>query len=176
MSLLFVDVTGGGWALAPLVDPVYALRSTTPPLEAVDAPGHAQDAPATLCRLSPATPAARWALLAADTAAVYVNGSPLPLGLRVLLHKDEVRIGDQHFYFSAERLPQVEPFPVLGRPVACGRCGGALRPSMPAVSCPSCGTWSHSSTDLPCWRYDPTCPRCDQRTDADDYTWSPACL
>jgi hypothetical protein len=176
MSLFFVSVIGGGWALAPLVDPVYALRSGWPPLEVVGAPCHAQGSPATLCRLSAAKPAARWALLAAATGEVHVNGNPLPLGLRVLLHKDEVRIGEQHFYFSAERLPRVEAFPVLGRSVACGRCGGALRPSMPAVSCPGCGTWTHSSADLPCWRYAPTCPRCEQRTDAEDYTWSPDCL
>ena len=79
--------------------------------------------------------ALRWVVIAGPAAAVRVNGIPLdPIGVRVLAHKDELSLpGGGSAYFSAENLAEVVQFPVIDRPVLCGRCRQAISSGAPAV-------------------------------------------
>ena len=120
--------------------------------------------------------ALRWVVIAGPAAAVRVNGIPLdPIGVRVLAHKDELSLpGGGSAYFSAENLAEVVQFPVIDRPVLCGRCRQAISSGAPAVKCPGCGTWYDESAQLPCFSYQPVCASCPQSTSLDaGFTWIP---
>ena len=68
----------------------------------------------------------------------------------------------------------VEPLPESAGEVFCARCKKRIPAGAPAVKCPQCGAWHHSSDDLPCWTYAETCAFCDQPTALDaDYRFTP---
>ncbi len=199
MARLWIETAPGEWATLGLEHPQYMLglgpharqgtgeslaAEVVPKVAAGESPlgisvaaGQlSPEAAVALIRCGPA--AARiptWALIARPSVGVTINGRLLQLGLRMLRHQDEVRIGADRFYYSTEELPRVVAFPAGGRPVLCARCRQPLTEGVPAVCCPQCGTWCHSTEEMPCWRYAERCPQCDQRTSADaGYTWTPA--
>ena len=104
----------------------------------------------------------QWCLVSADPK-VRCNGGEMLLGIQVLSHRDEIRMGDEVFLFSTEKLPRVEAAP--SPDLICGRCRKPIAEGAPIVICPQCGTSCHQSDELPCFTYNPTCPHCDQDTD-----------
>lgn len=111
---------------------------------------------------------------------VYVNGEPLVLGIRRLVDRDEIVIGAERVFFSTEKKADVVPFKGIDGGVCfCARCSTEITVGTPAVLCPGCGTWTHQSDELPCFRYPKaaTCPRCDQSNAADaEFRFHPADL
>lgn len=113
---------------------------------------------------------------------VRVNGEPVLGGLRVLEHKDEVLVGSERLFYSAEVTPLVVTFrPDAGERIpVCPVCRGPVRDGMQAVECPGCGRWFHQrpvSGDQPakpCWTYAPTCRFCNHPTPLDvSAAWKP---
>jgi len=120
-------------------------------------------------------------LAVAERRDVYVNGSPLVAGIRLLRDRDEIRMGNvQRLFFSTERLACTEPFPGSEKPVVCPRCKQEIKKAQPSVRCPNpkCGAWHHESAEeeLPCWTYAAQCGNvtCDQQTQlGSGYRWTP---
>lgn len=119
-----------------------------------------------------------WVLVAGQQVRLHLNGEPLQLGLRVLRHKDEIRIGGQRCYFSTEELAKVIAFEGLAQPVFCPRCKEKIEPGDLCVRCPNCGAYHHQSERFPCWTYAPTCAVCGQQSTELDagYSWTPEML
>ena len=115
-------------------------------------------------------------LLVRDGVRVRVNGEPVPGGVRVLDHRDEILVGGDRLLFSAQTAPLVTAFasePDQRLPV-CAVCRGPVREGMRAVACPGCGRWFHQLDDKPCWTYAPTCRFCQHPTPLDEAaTWRP---
>ncbi len=121
-------------------------------------------------------PGARWALVAGPHRRVWVNGSRLDLGLRLLDDRDHIRLDNGNtYFFSSEALAQRENYPADARAVQCPRCKQEISPGTMAVRCPICGVWHHETDDRPCWSDYPTCSRCDHESplDASRYRWEP---
>jgi hypothetical protein len=97
------------------------------------------------------------------------------LGLRVLEHRDEIRVaGAETVYYSAEKLAEVEPFVGADRPVYCARCRNPIAEGVPSVQCPGCGVRHHEAEEHPCWTYSEHCACCSQPTDLDaGFRWTP---
>lgn len=109
-------------------------------------------------------------LFAGET--VRVNGIAVRHGIVVLRDRDEIVAGTERMFFSTERAARVDSF--LGNSISCGRCGSAIGEGDDSVTCPSCGTVSHESAELPCFTYGPTCPKCPQPSDLSaGFLWSP---
>jgi hypothetical protein len=106
---------------------------------------------------------------------VRINGTLDAMGFRLLKDRDEVWVrGLQPFYFSTERLPQVETFPGGAEPVHCPRCHDPILAGSPAVCCPECHTWHHQRPDRECWTYSDKCFFCPQPTAlSNHYRWQP---
>jgi Prokaryotic RING finger family 1 len=102
------------------------------------------------------------ALMTRPGAAARVNGLPILGGLRLLDHQDEVLIGRERFYYSAESTPVVVPFrhEGEGRRPSCPICRGPLGDGDDAVQCPGCGRWYHQLAARPCFTYAPQCRFC----------------
>ena len=122
-------------------------------------------------------------LLEPASAAVRVNGAPLPIGLRTLADRDAISVvhsGVRHLvYLSLERRAEIVPFPADRPETCCIRCKLPLLAGTPAVRCPSpnCAMWSHQSADQPCWTYADSCAHCGHPTDFDaGLQWSPEAL
>jgi hypothetical protein len=118
-----------------------------------------------------------WALLTGPGYDARLNGRAIPAGLAVLSDRDEIIAGDERFYFSAESLACVEPFPGAARPVYCGRCKLPIEVGSPAVSCPSCSVWYHEQPGPQgsrCYTYAEQCNFCssESRLDA-ELRWMP---
>ncbi len=101
-----------------------------------------------------------FALLAPRGCAVRVNQTRVVSGLRVLRHRDAIRIGQAPaFYFTTERLARVEIF--LGADVAthCPRCRSEIFAGDAVVQCPICTITMHEMPDKKrgCWRFSATC-------------------
>jgi hypothetical protein len=175
MAHLWLQVSDG-WGARRLDAAQYELSSVPIPI--------AEDAPI----ISPSGKAAQlirtdrsgmpaWALIASPNSGVRVNSRGVPAGLCVLSDRDEIRTGDGiRYYFSAETLATVVPFPGSDRPVYCGRCREPIEVGAPAVRCPGpgCGIWFNESPDLPCWTYTDKCPFCGFPTPLDTgLSWSP---
>jgi hypothetical protein len=130
---------------------------------------------AIIVEAEPDSPSRR-ALLVSPGANVLVNGTRV-VGLRLLDDRDQLRIGESLFYFSAESLPKVEPY-AGPQDVPCGRCLRPMDAGIPSVRCPRCGVFHHSSEQLACWTHASTCSGgCGQPTDPQSgQVWSPAAL
>jgi hypothetical protein len=113
-------------------------------------------------------------LIAGSDAAVWINGDPLVLGIRVLRDRDVIRVGaGECVVYSAEALPSVVSFDEQ-RQVPCARCKTDITAGFLAVRCPKCGAWHHQGGDLLCWTYTEKCAGCDQPTAMDGcYHWTP---
>jgi hypothetical protein len=121
----------------------------------------------------------RWLLLAGDPDRVRLNGAPLPLGIRALRDRDEIRVsGLGATFYTTETLATVVAFPGPTS-VPCGRCQVAIREGEPAVACPGCGVFHHSGpcadgVERPCWIYAERCAFCPQPTALDaGFRWTP---
>jgi hypothetical protein len=119
------------------------------------------------------------ALLAAADVRIWVNGLPVLGGLRVLEHKDEILLGCDRFYYSAETTPVVAAFRSQAgvRVPSCPICRGPIKDGDTAVQCPGCGRWFHQAENSPvaqvpgspvgaktCWTYGPSCRFCGHPT------------
>jgi hypothetical protein len=107
-----------------------------------------------------------WALIAPAGSNIRVNGRRVTAGLRALADRDEIRAGERRFFFSAESIAEVVPFPGALRPIFCGRCRLPIATGDPAVCCPGCGIWHHQGGPEKrlCWTYAPACSCCDFQT------------
>lgn len=125
--------------------------------------------------------AADWALVGAGD--VAVNAVPVPIALRLLRDKDELRFGRRlRAFYSTESAAKVEPFPGPDT-VICARCRLPVDTDQPAVKCPNsdCGVWHHQIDDpgdeQPCWTFAETCGACMQPTDlSNGFRWTPSGL
>src|SRR5262249_50821649 len=83
---------------------------------------------------------AGFGLLARTGAHVRVTGLPIAGGLHVLRHRDEVLLGRQRFWFSAESTPVVTTFQLREgeRRPTCPVCRGPVKDGEQAVRCPGC--------------------------------------
>lgn len=107
-----------------------------------------------------------WLLMARPGGSVRVHGTPVSLGIRVLVHMDEMRLDRSvRAFFSTESEARVVPFPDSGAAAICPRCLQPMNPGKPAVKCPGCGVWHHESAEdqLPCWTYAEQCANCERR-------------
>jgi len=126
-------------------------------------------------------PEEEWVLLAPFQARVWVNGTPLALGIRVLRERDEIQVQEdgapgrrRRFYFSTERRAAVEPYPGTDTSARCARCKRPIVKDTPAVRCPQCGAWHHQAGQWLCWTYDRKCAFCKQPTDTGTgFRWTP---
>ena len=183
MTHLWIDVDGGlkpGWDVFPLTENAYLIPAEGRPL-AVDGREDGLAGAAGMLVRGGNCASERWALLAGVASSVRVNGCPLVLGTRVLRDRDEIVARGpsgtaRRYYYSAERLARVEPFPGDG-PVCCPRCKQRIEVGVPSVQCPQCGAWHHESTELslPCWSYHSRCAAlCDQPTAIGaGFRWTP---
>jgi hypothetical protein len=112
------------------------------------------------------------ALIVRDGVSARVNGRPVPGGLRVLEHRDELLLGQERLFYSAESTPLVVAFhnAAGNRAPTCPLCRGPIRDGQQAVQCPGCARWFHqiaATSDAPgkpCWTYAETCRFCNHPT------------
>ena len=104
-------------------------------------------------------------LLVADHRSVWVNGRPVPGGIKVLSHRDELLAGGQTLYFSDESLPVVHEFALAAgqRRPRCAVDRMPIEDGQSVVTCPRCGRVFHQApADAPadakaCWTYRAQC-------------------
>jgi hypothetical protein len=100
---------------------------------------------------------------------------PVPSGIRVLSHRDELRLTGVagRAFFSLEGFARVDPFAgVEGS--RCPRCQQPIELETPAVCCPQCRVWHHESEEFSCWTYSATCALCNQPTEFEaGFRWTP---
>jgi hypothetical protein len=115
-----------------------------------------------------------WIALDSRSSGLRINGLPLQTGIRVLSHRDEVRINaGQAGFFSTERLARVEPYGKDDEPI-CPRCQSPILRGSPSVKCPNCGVYYHQDDSSPCWQYGPECVTCGAPTDPEGgFRWTP---
>jgi hypothetical protein len=163
MSRIF-NPSDDGWSAAPLEGERAALLSD------------ADHGAVLLQRHTPAYAGGRsgWAVLASDGACLLLNGEPVALGLAVLRHRDELRVGDAGpFYYSDERLAAVEAFASDDAP-RCPRCAQPIARGELSVRCPACGVLHHHRADRECWTHVERCALCEQSTDLEaGLRWTP---
>jgi hypothetical protein len=121
-------------------------------------------------------------LLVRDHLAARVNGWPVVGGIRVLDHKDEITVGGQRMYFSAQSQPTVEVYQHDGsqRGPRCPICRTEVQNGQAIVRCPSCLRIYHQidatgdTPAKPCWTYSPECRFCSHPTSlSGDAAWRP---
>lgn len=136
----------------------------------LDAPGW--DGPGVRVRRALVASGETWVLL---TDSALVNGDPVPVGIRALDNRDEVRARDgTRVVFSDERLACVSPFPAAEGAGRCARCTGDLEAGALAVQCPTCRSWYHEHDEFPCWTSGAICQMCGQQTTlAAGERWTP---
>jgi len=124
----------------------------------------------------------RHAMIAATGIPVRVNGAFIVGGLRVLRHQDELIVGSQQIFFSAESAPLVEVYrhDDSQRQPRCPICRAEIRDGHSIVRCPGCSRRYHQidATDdapaKPCWTYSPVCRFCEHPTSmSGEPTWRP---
>ena len=173
MAHLWIREPATGWSVLPLGEEDYALDVVPP--NALSARPWSQTVPAASLLIPPVAGEATWFLFATGRGGVFVNGLPVPLGMRALADRDEIRLaGAEPAFFSTETLAAVAAYPGAERPVDCPRCLLPIEPGTPAVRCPRCGVWHHENAERNCWTYARTCRLCPQPTALDaGYGWSP---
>lgn len=169
MSSLWKPAAGGAWepARVPVTDTIDQALSLGPGVRLIRQ-GTGSESLA--------------ALLVGEGKAVHVNGQAVLGGLRVLEHRDEILVGADRFYYSAESAPVRAVFRLDEgdrRPV-CPVCRGPLRDGELAVACPGCGRWHHQADPVEgqrtraCWTYAAECRFCRHPTSmSGEPTWSP---
>jgi hypothetical protein len=172
MGHLWVRDKVGDWAVLPLDGFRVPLSAELGQGEHLPAP---ESAPASVVQVS-AEGRVAWVLLVADTGKVRVNGRSVPTRIRVLRDQDEIRVGAERFFFSAEERAQVCGFSGDGQSASCPRCKQPLHRGDLSVRCPGtrCGVSYHQSEVLPCWTYADRCALCGYPTALDaGYQFSP---
>ena len=175
MPHLWIHDGPDAWVVLPLEADAYALAALAPHgLTAL--PASEAGAARVLLARGGEGDRGSWVAVAPTDGDVRVNGLPLALGVRALSDRDEIRVsGAGAVFFSTEVLARSVPFPGASHPVSCPRCMKPIETGVAAVRCPKCGVWHHSTDELPCWTYNPTCQLCDQVSALDaGYGWSPA--
>lgn len=134
----------------------------------------------TLFRAADRSGADIWVAMQSPGGPLRINGIAIAAGLRVLAHRDVLRlgIGGPLHYYSTEALPQVVAYQAepSEEQASCPRCRRAIEPGSPAVRCPGpqCGVWHCQSEASPCWTYAPGCALCQHPTDlAGALRWVP---
>jgi hypothetical protein len=180
MAHLWIPDDVKPWAVLLLEECTYDLDRTPPVKLPVERGARARTywdrQRQTLLVPATAPGARRWALLAGPHRRVWVNGSRLDLGLRLLDDRDHIRLDSgRSYYFSSETLAHLERYAGDGQAIQCPRCKQELLPGTPAVRCPGCGIWHHQTEDRPCWTHAPLCALCDRTTELEDarYQWVP---
>ena len=117
-----------------------------------------------------------WYLLSPPAASVRVNGEAVPLGIRALRDKDEIRVaGAAPVFFSTEKLVAVEPYSGPAG-ATCLRCAGVIELQSPAAQCPNCRCWYHQSAERGCFTYGdaPICVQCGEEAAVNsEFRWMP---
>jgi hypothetical protein len=178
MSRIFMPTTEG-WDAQPLEGERYCLRATDgragPSVLAQEDCATAL-ADALLLRAAEVegTMGVGWALLTSDGARLLLNGEPVALGLALLRHRDELRLGGgAPVFLSTERLAAVEAYAGDDAP-RCPRCQQPIARGELAVRCPGCGVRHHQLVERPCWTYQPKCTLCEQSSDLEaGLRWTP---
>lgn len=103
-----------------------------------------------------------------------VNGETVPGLIRALNHRDEIAVGGQRFFFSAESPPEVVVYRASenSRPLRCPVCRCPIEEGQSVVRCPgpNCARIYHemeASGDRRakrCWTYDRQCRFCSHPT------------
>lgn len=121
-------------------------------------------------------------LIAAARSDVRVNGSAVVGAIRVLQHQDEVSVGAQRLFFSAQAVPLVELYRCDGSPrrLRCPVCRGEIQDEQQVVRCPGCSRLFHQipagpdTPEKPCWTYSPECRFCTHPTSlSGEAFWQP---
>jgi hypothetical protein len=175
MALIFVE-DGTEWPVARLEGDRHALWGDAEVSLRPRRAGHADDGSLPLIlRVADSPSDERWVLVHSPGSALRINGTALVTGIRVLSHRDELRLAGiaGRVFFSLEGLAHVAPFDgVEGS--RCPRCQQPIEPGSPAVRCPQCGVWHHESEEFGCWTYSPICSLCDQPTALEGgFRWTP---
>ncbi len=175
MAHLWTQDPDGSWVLSALAGSEFMLTGDAAlPLRIGSTQQEREEHEAILLRRQDTT-AEAWVLMASPRSNVRINGTPVaPLGIRVLMDRDEICVNGTRLFFSTEKLARVEPFPGAHQPVSCPRCKQEIFKDTLAVQCPQCGVWHHQTDDLPCWTYSERCALCDQPTALDaGFRWTP---
>ena len=124
----------------------------------------------------------RFALIVRAVGFTHINGSPLVGGIRVLQHKDEISVGSESLFFSAEATPVVEVYRPDDSPKRprCAICRAAIQDAQHVVRCPGCARLYHQiaavngKAEKHCWTYSPTCRFCEHPTSlSGELSWRP---
>jgi hypothetical protein len=180
VAQLFVD-GGSEWLVASLEDDAHVLcgdaEISLRPRRLADSVGSNGDGATrpVILRIAASSGDECWSVIHTPGSSLRINGTALLTGIRVLAHKDELRLRGTagRVFFSLERLARVVPFDGVENS-HCPRCQTVIERQTPAVRCPQCGVWHHQSGEFPCWTYSPTCALCDQPTGLEGgFRWIP---
>lgn len=177
MAQFFVE-EGSEWPVALLEEDRHVLwGDAEASLRPRRAPPAGEGSHPLILRLPESPGVERWVVIHTPGRALRLNGTALVTGIRVLSHRDELRLAGVagRAFFSLEGLAAVVPFEGL-EGSRCPRCQQPIQPGTPAVRCPQprCGVWHHESDEFPCWTYSPTCSLCDQSTELEGgFRWTP---
>ena len=180
MATLFLQTPQGHWRVCELS--VFPMMLIPDPLGVVpwESDGQARRQAPSLHRSAPSSGSAAFSLLVPRGSKLSVNQCRITAGLRVLRHRDAIRIGQAPvLYFSTEKLAGVETFPGSDEPTHCPRCCSEIHPNDDVVRCPSCQVALHHmpAGGRGCFTYSPTCPVCGGPTDLRaEYQWHPGML
>lgn len=106
------------------------------------------------------------ALLADPGTLLRVNGQRIWGGLHVLQHKDEMQVGTDRYWYSAEMQPHVTQFEKGADTDTrkCPLCRVPIEAGDLVVCCPGCGRSYHQSDAKQCWTYREQCKFCGHPT------------
>jgi hypothetical protein len=177
MAQIFVE-EGAEWAVALLGGGRHALWGDAEASLRPRRAAPADDGSRPLILQVPDSPGGEcWVVIHAPGQGLRLNGTALVTGIRVLSHRDELRLAGVagRAFFSLEGLAAVAPFDGV-EDSRCPRCQQPIELGTPAVRCPQprCGVWHHESEEFGCWTYSPTCSLCDQSTELEGgFRWTP---
>jgi hypothetical protein len=126
----------------------------------------------------------RHALVAGSDVPIRVNGQAIAGGFRVMHHKDELVMGAERMFFSAESTPVVEAYrhDESRRRPRCAVCRAEVLDGQSVVRCPGCSRVYHQiaasddAPEKPCWTYAPKCRFCEHPTSlSGEPSWRPEC-
>ncbi len=180
MATLFLPTPSDAWCARELS--VLPMTLIPDPLDVVPWEGdgwQGRQLPS-VHRSDPSSGSAEFSLLAPRGCAVWVNQCLVTAGLRVLRHRDAIRIGQAPvLYFSTEQLARVEAFSASDGPAHCPRCCSEILPNDEVVRCPGCQVALHHmpAGGRGCFTYASTCCVCGGPTDfSAEYRWHPGSL
>ena len=180
MSSFFLQDPSCAWRVCEPNGYPVALMTDPPDVVTCHGDGRRHRGLPSVHRVAPSAGRVEFALLVPPGCPVWVNQTRAFSGLRVLRHRDSVRIGQAPaLYFSTERRARVETFPGSEEPTYCPRCRSEILPNDAMVRCPGCQVAMHEipAQERGCWSYAPTCCVCGGPTDfCADYQWHPGSL